>query len=55
MAEQVCISCKRNVSNKSVARFPCPSCAKTEIVRCGDCRANAIAYECKDCKFRGPN
>ncbi|MBI2664186.1 RNA-binding protein [Candidatus Woesearchaeota archaeon] len=44
-----------NVSNTSVARFPCPACGKSEIARCADCRANAAVYECKDCGFRGPN
>jgi len=50
-----CASCKRNISNVGAAKFPCPDCGKTDIIRCNDCRANAVAYECMECHFRGPN
>ena len=55
MPEENCTSCKKKISNLRVARFKCPACGKSEIIRCAACRSNAVAYECKDCGFRGPN
>ncbi len=56
MAEEtVCSTCKRSISNLRAASFMCPSCGKGEIIRCSSCRANAVAYECAQCNFRGPN
>ena len=51
----VCSTCRRTVSNLRAARFKCPGCSKAEIVRCADCRANAVVYECGACSFKGPN
>ncbi|MCD6414946.1 MAG: DUF1610 domain-containing protein [Candidatus Diapherotrites archaeon] len=47
-----CISCNREVADDYV-RFKCPSCKK-EIIRCQDCRTNAIRYKCPECGFEGP-
>ncbi|MBI4450923.1 RNA-binding protein [Candidatus Woesearchaeota archaeon] len=55
-AKIVCGSCKTPVANMGgVARFPCPKCAKTEIIRCSHCRAIAAKYKCHECGFEGPN
>lgn len=52
----VCNSCKKSVSNDSeTARFVCPNCGKTEIVRCGYCRKIVAKYKCPACNFEGPN
>jgi len=52
----VCNSCKKNVANdKGTTRFPCPNCAKTQIVRCLNCRKKATKYTCYACNFTGPN
>tara|TARA_Y100000310_G_C20339836_1_gene649258 strand:- start:466 stop:687 length:222 start_codon:yes stop_codon:yes gene_type:complete len=52
----VCSSCKKNVANSSgTAGFKCPSCGKTEIVRCIHCREIAAKYICHNCNFEGPN
>jgi Zn-ribbon RNA-binding protein len=54
--EIVCTSCKKRVTNKGgTTLFPCPACAKTEIVRCEDCRKIAAKYTCTECGFTGPN
>jgi hypothetical protein len=55
MAE-ICISCKKTIANtKGSARFTCPSCGKTLIIRCRHCREVAAKYECPECGFSGPN
>ncbi|MBN2421366.1 RNA-binding protein [Candidatus Woesearchaeota archaeon] len=52
--EQLCISCKKNITNMAgVVVFNCPSC-KEKIIRCGNCRAIGAKYSCK-CGFTGPN
>ncbi|MCH8067050.1 MAG: RNA-binding protein [Nanoarchaeota archaeon] len=52
----VCSSCKKSVTNsKGTARFNCPDCGKTEIIRCAHCRKIAAKYVCGNCKFEGPN
>ncbi|OIO63553.1 RNA-binding protein [Candidatus Woesearchaeota archaeon CG1_02_47_18] len=52
----VCISCKERITNSSgVARFMCPNCGKSEIVRCKNCRRTAARYTCALCGFSGPN
>ncbi|MBI4141661.1 RNA-binding protein [Candidatus Woesearchaeota archaeon] len=52
----VCISCKKLLSNNSgIARFLCPQCGKSEIVRCAHCRKIAAKYVCPQCNFEGPN
>jgi len=57
MAEEklVCISCKKRITGVSVARFPCPNCGKTEIIRCRHCREIVAKYKCHNCGFEGPN
>ncbi len=53
---QKCISCHRKVANsEATTMFRCPKCQGYEIVRCGNCRKNAVAYVCPSCNFRGPN
>jgi len=53
--DEKCISCKRDVSNMTgTVRFKCPNCGKYEIVRCIDCRINAVKYICPACGFEGP-
>ncbi|MBD3203247.1 RNA-binding protein [Candidatus Woesearchaeota archaeon] len=52
----ICSSCKKRITNsKGTAKFLCPKCAKQEIIRCIDCRKNAIKYKCSSCEFTGPN
>lgn len=52
----VCNSCKKVLTNRGgTARFLCPQCGKTEIVRCAHCRKIAAKYVCVECNFEGPN
>ena len=52
----VCNSCKKVLTNMGgTARFLCPQCGKTEIVRCAHCRKIAAKYVCIECNFEGPN
>ncbi|HLC74429.1 MAG TPA: zinc finger domain-containing protein [Candidatus Nanoarchaeia archaeon] len=52
----MCSSCKRHVANTPRSTsFKCPSCTKTEIVRCGPCRELGTPYVCPSCNFEGPN
>ena len=56
MEEKHCLSCKKKVANDpGNVSFMCPSCGKSEIVRCSNCRANAVKYKCASCGFEGPN
>ncbi len=56
MAELICISCKRKITNiEGSVKFPCPNCGKAEIIRCGECRKIAAKYTCPECGFTGPN
>ncbi|MBT3814939.1 RNA-binding protein [Candidatus Woesearchaeota archaeon] len=56
MEEKHCMSCKKKVANdQGNATFTCPNCGKFEIVRCGNCRVNAVKYKCPSCEFEGPN
>ncbi|HLC32288.1 MAG TPA: zinc finger domain-containing protein [Candidatus Nanoarchaeia archaeon] len=51
-----CNTCKQPISGQAgVARFACPKCLKTEIIRCAHCRKIAAKYVCHACKFEGPN
>ena len=51
-----CSSCKKNVANVSGSvKFNCPECGKGEIIRCIDCRKQAVKYKCPECGFKGPN
>ncbi len=52
----ICSSCKIRIANDSgTARFQCPECGKSEIVRCTKCRTTAVKYKCAECEFEGPN
>ena len=54
MANYRCISCKSEVSNATGSvHFKCPNCGE-EIIRCVDCRINAVPYVCPKCGFEGP-
>ena len=55
MEKLTCISCKKRVAGEGLARFKCPSCGESEIVRCPNCRQNAARYKCPSCGFTGPN
>jgi LSD1 subclass zinc finger protein len=56
MSDLVCSSCKKKITNlQGTTRFKCPSCGKTEIIRCGHCRTIVAKYKCIECGFTGPN
>jgi len=57
MTEQlICNSCKKNVTNEvGTAKFLCPKCGKSTIIRCKHCREIAAQYKCSNCGFTGPN
>ncbi|MBI2669439.1 RNA-binding protein [Candidatus Woesearchaeota archaeon] len=56
MEQKTCSSCKIDVVNDpGRARFKCPSCGDYDIVRCIQCRKNAVKYTCPGCNFLGPN
>jgi hypothetical protein len=56
MKEQICVSCKKKVTNlPGTTKFICPKCGKVEIVRCGHCREIVTKYTCPECGFVGPN
>ncbi|MBT5021661.1 RNA-binding protein [Candidatus Woesearchaeota archaeon] len=56
MAEDVCSSCKRRVSNMpGTVKFACPNCGDSEITRCTQCRKIVAKYTCPKCGFVGPN
>ena len=51
-----CGSCGKSLSNEvGGVLFKCPSCDKSDVVRCYNCRQNAATYECGGCGFKGPN
>jgi Zn-ribbon RNA-binding protein len=51
-----CSSCKKDITNlKGSAKFKCPQCSESDIVRCKDCRQIAAKYKCQKCGFTGPN
>jgi len=52
----ICGSCRLDIANSEGAvTFKCPSCGKSEIVRCRHCREIAAKYKCSECGFVGPN
>jgi len=54
--ELACSSCKKRIINEAgIARFPCPNCGKTELIRCKHCKEIAAKYSCHECNFSGPN
>ncbi|MFZ2456756.1 MAG: zinc finger domain-containing protein [Candidatus Altiarchaeia archaeon] len=48
-----CISCGVEVRQNYV-EFKCPTCGKTEVVRCQSCRILGTKYKCGNCGFTGP-
>ncbi|MBS3172267.1 RNA-binding protein [Candidatus Woesearchaeota archaeon] len=51
-----CVSCKVDLTNMAGSVvFDCPACDKSKIIRCNNCRNNAIKYKCSECGFEGPN
>jgi len=56
MEKTLCSSCKKDITNeKGGAKFKCPQCSQSEIVRCRHCREIAARYKCPSCGFTGPN
>jgi predicted RNA-binding Zn-ribbon protein involved in translation (DUF1610 family) len=56
MEGKTCSSCKKKVVNDpGCVNFRCPKCDQYEIVRCANCRSNAVKYKCPSCEFEGPN
>ncbi|MBS3123879.1 hypothetical protein J4437_04560 [Candidatus Woesearchaeota archaeon] len=56
MDEKTCLSCKKRVVNDAgKVDFQCPKCKTYLIVRCSNCRSNAVKYSCPNCGFVGPN
>jgi len=56
MKKEACISCgKETINMRGTARFLCPNCSKTEMIRCSHCREVAAKYTCSSCGFLGPN
>ncbi len=56
MEGKICSSCKKKIVNDPGAVvFKCPKCADMELVRCTNCRSNAVKYHCASCEFTGPN
>jgi len=55
MVNLQCNSCKKHIDVTGGIKFLCPSCEKSEIVRCRHCREIASKYICKNCNFSGPN
>jgi len=52
----ICSSCgKRTANDSGSVKFKCPSCGKTEMIRCTKCRQLATKYTCAECGFQGPN
>jgi len=52
--EKICSSCGVRLIGKSTTFFPCPTCGKTEIGRCPNCRDQSVKYSCVKCGFTGP-
>lgn len=56
MTAKICTSCKIRVTNlPGTVTFPCPKCAKEQILRCPHCRKTSVKYTCPKCGFIGPN
>ncbi|MBI4919084.1 DUF1610 domain-containing protein [archaeon] len=54
--DELCTSCKKKITNNvGTVNFLCPKCGKVKLVRCSNCRRNAVKYACYECGFRGPN
>ena len=51
-----CLSCGKRIANDAgMAKFQCPNCLKYDIIRCKQCRVDAVKYTCPNCEFEGPN
>ncbi len=46
---------KKNSSSHVFVKFTCPNCLKQEIKRTAHEREIGAKYECKECRFTGPN
>lgn len=56
MEQARCSSSNKRITNTiGTARFPCPDCGKTEIVRTRHMRELGARYKCAGCGFEGPN
>ena len=54
--ELKCTSCNLKIANlPGSAKFKCPKCGQTEIIRCAHCRKIVAKYICPACSFSGPN
>ena len=54
--EITCTSCHTRITNQAgTVKFTCPSCTKTEIVRCPHCRKVSVKYTCPSCGMTGAN
>ncbi|MGI6589124.1 MAG: zinc finger domain-containing protein [Candidatus Iainarchaeum sp.] len=50
---KTCTTCNKVVTSNHI-EFKCPSCGKTNIVRCASCKEDSKEYKCKECGFVGP-
>ncbi len=49
-----CSSCGIPIGDEQSVGFKCPSCGKTLIGRCKNCRDQSAIYVCAECGFEGP-
>lgn len=53
--EMLCSSCGKRIEAEDFwVEFPCPSCAKNQVIRCEKCKTMENPYTCTGCKFSGP-
>ena len=51
-----CTSCNVRITNiVGSAKFKCPKCGETDIIRCAHCRKIVTKYRCPKCEFSAPN
>ncbi len=50
----VCTSCGIPLTETGSTMFKCPSCGKSTVGRCYNCRDQSVKYHCPDCGFEGP-
>ncbi|MFA5357416.1 MAG: zinc finger domain-containing protein [archaeon] len=48
-----CGTCSKTVTSEYI-EFKCPSCGKSNVIRCGHCKETAKTYTCGECGFTGP-
>ena len=49
---KTCTTCNKVVTSNHI-EFKCPSCGKTNIVRCASCKEDSKEYKCKECVLVG--